>query len=160
MEAWHDFFVAVAGAAAALTGLIFVGVSLSLTKLLTIPRLLDRASSALILLLTLLIISCFGLVPNQASILLGLEILSIGVVIWIIMFRLDQSILKATQKEYRKQYKRMIVFTQVAILPYLISGIVTLCTGYSGIYWLIPAIVFSFSKAVLDAWVLLVEIHR
>ncbi len=47
MEPWHDFFVAVAGASAALTGLIFVGVSLSLTRMLAIPRLADRASQAI-----------------------------------------------------------------------------------------------------------------
>jgi hypothetical protein len=160
METWHDFFVAVAGAAAALTGLIFVGVSLSLTKMLATPKLPRRASEALIILMTVLIISCLCLVPAQPASLLGIEILIVGVLIWFITFRLDLSILRATNIEYKKQYKYMIVFTQLAILPYIVSAIVTLSCGYIGIYWLIPAIIFSFSKAVLDAWVILVEIHR
>ncbi|HKC69065.1 MAG TPA: hypothetical protein VKG26_12595 [Bacteroidia bacterium] len=160
MEAWHDFFVAVAGAAAALTGLIFVGVSLSLTKMLAIPRLADRASEALILLVTVLIISCLCLVPQQPYSLLGIEFLCIGLAIWFITLKLDITILKATDKEYKGHYKKMIVFSQAATLPYIIAGITTLSLGYAGIYWLIPAIVFSFSKAVLDAWVILVEIHR
>jgi modulator of FtsH protease len=33
-------------------------------------------------------------------------------------------------------------------------------SGEIGIFWIVPAIVFSFIKAVLDAWVLLVEINR
>ena len=32
--------------------------------------------------------------------------------------------------------------------------------GFVGLYWLIPGILFSFIKALVDAWVLLVEIHR
>jgi len=160
METWHDFFVATAGAAAALTGLIFVGVSLSLTKLLTIPRLIDRASGSLILLMCVLIISCLCLAPNQSKVLLGIEIICISLLVWVITFRLDRSILKATEKEYKKQFKQMIVFTQVAVLPYIIAGISILCCGFESVNWIIPAIVFSFSKAVLDAWVLLVEIHR
>src|ERR1700751_5620942 len=101
MEAWHDFFVAVAGATAALTGLIFVGVSLSLTKMLAIPRLADRASQALILLVTVLIISCLCLVPQQPYSLLGIEFLGIGLAVWFITLKLDITILKATDKEYK-----------------------------------------------------------
>jgi modulator of FtsH protease len=50
--------------------------------------------------------------------------------------------------------------TQFAVLPYIIAGIMVLSEGLGGFYWLVPAVVFSFIKAVLDAWVLLVEINR
>ena len=32
--------------------------------------------------------------------------------------------------------------------------------GVDGLYWLVPAVIFSLLKALLDAWVLLVEINR
>ena len=39
-------------------------------------------------------------------------------------------------------------------------SIIVLTRGAGGLYWLVPAIVISFIKAILDAWVLLVEINR
>ena len=52
MNAWHDFFLAQAGAAGVLTGLVFVGVSINLQKIVSDPNsgLVGRAAEALILL--------------------------------------------------------------------------------------------------------------
>ena len=46
------------------------------------------------------------------------------------------------------------------MLPYLIAGIILLVGDESGLYWVVPAIIFSLIKAIADAWVLLVEINR
>ncbi len=160
METWHDFFVAVAGAAAALTGLIFVGVSLSLNRILAIPRLPGRASEALILLTTVLVVSALCLVPEHSPKLMGIEFLCIGIIVWYITFKQDLAILRETEKEYKKHYRLNILLTQLSTLPYIIAGIITLCNGYNGVYFLVSGLMMSFIKSVLDGWVLLVEIHR
>jgi hypothetical protein len=46
------------------------------------------------------------------------------------------------------------------MLPYLLAGVMILTSGQTGIYFLIPGIFISLVKALTDAWVLLVEIHR
>jgi hypothetical protein len=160
MKEWTDFFVTTGGAAAALTGLIFVGVSISLARILSIPKLPGRAAQALILLLTVLIVSALCLVPFQPNYLLGIEIIFIGIIIWIITFRADLQILSKTDKQYKKQYLMNTSFTQLSVLPYIVAGIALLAGKFGGIYWLVPAFLFSFIKAVIDAWVLLVEINR
>ena len=45
-ELWHDLFVAIAGAVAALTGLIFVAVSINLEQILKFRALPVRAVEA------------------------------------------------------------------------------------------------------------------
>jgi hypothetical protein len=55
MEEWHDLFVASAGAAAVLMGLLFVGLSINLSKILAFPVLANRALIASMLLLSILI---------------------------------------------------------------------------------------------------------
>jgi modulator of FtsH protease len=46
-EQWHDLFVATAGAAAALAGLIFVAVSINLEQILKYPALPPRGSRSI-----------------------------------------------------------------------------------------------------------------
>jgi hypothetical protein len=66
---WHDFFLAQAGAAGVLTGLVFVGVSINLEKIVSDPRsgLAGRAAEALILLVAVLLASVLALVPGQGA---------------------------------------------------------------------------------------------
>jgi modulator of FtsH protease len=160
MNEWRDFFIAIAGAAAALTGLLFVGVSINLTRILSFPGLPERALLSLALLLNILIISCLMLIPLQSLQMAGVEILVTGLLIWMTAIRIDYGILKTKNPEFKPHYKAMMVLSQFATLPYLVCGILILCTNANGIYWIVPAIIFSFIKAMLDAWVLLVEINR
>ena len=51
MDQWVNFFFAEVGASAALTGLVFVGVSINLKRILSLPKLPNRALEAPVLLL-------------------------------------------------------------------------------------------------------------
>jgi len=160
MNEWHDLFVATSGSAAALTGLIFVGVSINLNRILSFPRLADRALVSLALLFSILIVSILMLVPEQAILFLGLEIIVVVLLVWIMILKIDLSIYANTAEEYKKQYRYHLLFNQVAIYPYLIAGVSLLVGVESGVYWIVPSICFCFFKSIWDAWILLVEINR
>lgn len=160
MELWHDFFMATAGAAAALTGLIFVGVSINLTRILSIPHMPERALISLILLLLILVISILSLVPEHPLTFLGIEILVLSTICFVFIRRYDLRMLRSKSSEFRKKYILNMSLSIGALVPYFVGAVLMLCSGSSGIYWLIPAFIFSFLKSVLDAWVLLVEINR
>ena len=82
MSDWHDFFVAQVGASGVLAGLVFVGVSINLEKIMSTPAygLPGRTLEALIVLLAVLTVSSVLLVPGQGTLLVGAEVLAVGVV--------------------------------------------------------------------------------
>jgi hypothetical protein len=157
---WTTFFAAQLGASAALAGLLFVGISINMTKILKYPMLVNRALQSLILLGTILVVSSFSLVPDQSVMLLGVEILIAGTSVWAMVTSLIIRNLRAVEKQYRWSWIGESLLTQVAVLSYVVAGIVTIALGSDGINLLVPAVVVSFVIALMDAWVLLVEINR
>ena len=81
---WSDFFVAEVGAAAALSGLVIVAISINLQRILTNPHVLPgRAGEALTTLVGAMLVASVGLIPHQPTRLLGLEVLAIGLAVLI-----------------------------------------------------------------------------
>jgi hypothetical protein len=80
MGDWHEFFLAQAGVAGVLTGLVFVGVSINLEKIMSQPDfgLPGRVAEALILLVAVLTASLLLLVPGQGTTIVGVEVFTIG----------------------------------------------------------------------------------
>jgi hypothetical protein len=160
MEQWHDLFSATAGSAAAITGLIFVGVSINLKRIFSIPNLPDRALLSLIFLTTILVMSMFFLVSKQPLSILGAEVLFFGLTSWLAMTILDVSIIRKTKAAYKRLYYFHLVANQLAMLPYVIAGALILISQKIGVYWIVPGFILCFVKSIWDAWVLLVEVNR
>jgi hypothetical protein len=77
--AWVPFFTAMIAAAAALTGLLFVAVSINLVRMLDAARGLPaRSAETLATLLLVVVSSALALIP-QSTRLLGLEIVIVVV---------------------------------------------------------------------------------
>ncbi len=165
MNAWHDFFLAQAGAAGVLTGLVFVGVSINLQKIVSDPNsgLVGRAAEALILLVAVLIASVLVLVPGQGPSVLGAEVLVVGLAVcgWIVAIQLPRvREWGAMRADLRVSFVLRVVLGQVATLTLVIAGVAVLWVGPGGLYWLVAGTLFSIIAALADAWVLLVEINR
>lgn len=165
MDEWHDFFLAQAGAAGVLTGLIFVGVSINLEKIVSQSGygLPGRAAEALILLVAVLTASILLLVPGQGTNLIGAEVLVVGLVAWGWVLAIQLMRLRGWQTMpswLRGPFVLRVALAQIATLPLVAAGIVVLAGGLGGLYWLVAGMVFSILVALFDAWVLLVEINR
>jgi hypothetical protein len=79
---WESLFVALAGASAALAGLLFVAISINLDRILEGPGLAGRAGEAIVLPVAVLVVSTLVLVPGQPRTALGAELLVAGLVAW------------------------------------------------------------------------------
>ena len=155
---WENFFVAEVGAAAALSGLLFVAVSINLTRILAVEHLPDRAGETLVVLVGVLAVATFGLVPAQGHLALGCEVAATGLAMWLVTVRTQVRAYRNV--EARKWLLRRVVGTQVATIPFVVAGIL-IATGHpSGVYWLVPGVLASFAAGLQNAWVLLVEILR
>ena len=160
MAPWETFFAAQLAAAATLAGLLFVGVSLNLAKILANPSLPGRALSGFYLLLTNVIIASLMLVPEQPRTAFGLEILLAGLALWGMITRLDVVAIRRSETEYRRYFVRHFFLFQMAVIPYLVGGVLVLAGVRGGLYWVAASMVLSLFVASSEAWVLLVEINR
>jgi len=81
IEAWHDFYLAVAGASAALLGLLFVGVSINLAAIAAAERLDLRAlaGQAFVNLVYVLFVALVMLVPapEPHAVAIGLGVIAV-----------------------------------------------------------------------------------
>lgn len=156
---WSNFFVAAAGAAGALAGLVIVAISVNISRILEHPHLPARAAAAVANLVLILVASMVGLIPESAY-ALGVEIIFFGLAAWLIELRSAQQGYRASVGRPAWERFNHIFWGQLQTLPFIIGGAVTLINRVSGLYWIATGIILTFILSSLNAWVLLVEILR
>ena len=159
-DAWHDLAVATVGATAALTGLLFVAVSINLARILEFPWLPRRAGGTLILLLALLAVGVFLLIPGQPLPALAAELGGTGLLLT--LPGTAELVHRPTGKDTPRT-RNNIVAAFLIILPAaaLLAAAATLMFGAGGgLYWVAGALIGGIAAACGNAWVLLVEIQR
>jgi hypothetical protein len=157
---WASLFVTEAGVAAVLAGLLVVAVSINLTKILQHPGLPGRAAEAIGLLTGVLVACTLGLVPGQPRALLGAELLAAGLGAWLVQAGIHLRAVRHRAAPSPAALGGRIGLAQAAVLPLPAGGLSLLLGAGGGLYWLVPAIILGVVVAVLDAWVLLIEILR
>ncbi|MFZ0659931.1 MAG: hypothetical protein WAM05_14500 [Candidatus Binataceae bacterium] len=153
---WIGFLTVAAGVMATLTGLIFVAVSINLTRILEVRGVSDRAAEAILQLLGVLVICMIALEPRQSTAILGPEITASGLIIWMFMTRLQYRAAASDQK-------RPLISTatsHLVPLMFVVAGMSLTVGAFGGLYWLSAGIIYSMTIGVSNAWVLLVEILR
>jgi hypothetical protein len=161
MNDWSAFFQGELSAAAALSGLLFVALSVNQKRILELGRTADRGAEALIMLLLVIIVTSLGLIPGQPPRLLGCEILALGMAAVYAIRRLQRSYLANHAHHHANRTKCLVAVNNLSVGLITIAGLVLLLTRNSaGLYILSPGILVSFVAVGTNAWVLLIEINR
>lgn len=161
MGQWGDFFAAQVGAAAALTGLIIVGISINVARILAAPGLTGRAAETLVTPTGVLIACSFALVPHQPDWLLGAELATTGLVMLLVPAAIQIAAHRAG--DGRVGPAGGIPRALLALLssvPFIVAGVLVFVHAGDALYWTVPGVVVSLIATVINAWVLLIEILR
>ena|ERR1700757_2882339 len=155
--AWGDFANTVGGGAAALAGLLFVGLSMNLADVLAFPALPARAAATLGLLVAILVTAIFVASPGQDHRVLGVEVAVVGIVMTVgaASAALRQ---RGGRRSSRTLYSLLLLGIPAVLL--IVAGISLWCERGGGLYWITAAVAAGFVSSTTNAWVLLVEIKR
>jgi len=156
--AWGSLFVASAGAAAALTGLVFVALSINLGRILEGPGLPQRAAETIMLLAEALFLSLVALVPMPrhvlAACLVVLGVAGWAAPLWIFVHAPRNPAVTPGKLAFR------LTMLQLATLPPIVAGVSLAVGAGGGLYWLVGGVCFLLVNGITNAWILLVEIIR
>jgi hypothetical protein len=160
VHAWVEFGVALAGAAAVLTGLVFISVSVNLEKVLEVHGLPGRAGESIVMFSGVLVLSIFLLMPGQSSDALGIELIAGGIFKLVILLLIAVPGLNQPTRQPLTWRIVRIVAAVVTSAPIVIAGASLVAESGGGLYWLAAAFALAFAVGIANAWVLLVEVVR
>jgi hypothetical protein len=158
--AWQTFFAAEVNAAAALTGLVVVAISVNLMRILEQELLPARAGEALIALIGALVLASLMLIPDQPVRVMAAECGILGTVMIAGPFSFQLRAYRSDTPNQRARPLTRALLTSLGGGPVLVAGVL-LAEGLSaGLYWAAAGVILSLIAGVVGAWVLLVEILR
>jgi hypothetical protein len=164
LEGWGNFFLAVVGAAAALTGLVFVALSINLSRILAIPGLPGRAAETICLLVAALVLSLVALVP-QSHDAFTVELIVLSVLAWCAPVTIQIREARRWRTEPSTAQERSwlwgrVFLTQLPTILPIVAGVSLALGAGGGLYWLAAGVILLLVDGIINAWVLVVEILR
>jgi modulator of FtsH protease len=150
---WQGFAEMTGGASGALTGLLFVAVSLNASRIAGHQGLRASAAQTLVLFIAPLVMSAALLAPGQPDWVLGAELIVTGLVTsWILLgLRRVKHTLNDDDQLLVAIFNRRAV-NVVVMLLFTASGALLASDESAGLYLLLPVTVISFISGVLNAW--------
>lgn len=159
VEAWKDFNVAMAGATAALAGLVIVAASVNISDIIKAAALTARLGAGVGTLVLALVVSALGLMPGLTLMTLGLAVLGATVVAGVLQADAARRILQ----DHDPHNEGRLVKSGLGFLPllaYLLGGVLLVAGNAGGLGWLAAGAILAIIGGLLVSWVVLVEVLR
>jgi hypothetical protein len=152
---WAGFAEMTGGASGALTGLLFVAVSLNASKIAGHRALRASAAQTLVLFLTPLIMAAALLTPGQPDWALGGELIAAGLITSAVLLGISRVKHHVTVTD--DDQRLLALFNRrgtnvMVMLLFVASGVILACGQGAGLYLLLPASLVAQVSGVLNAW--------
>ena len=150
---WRDFATMIGGASGALTGLLFVAVSLNANRIAGHAGLRASAGQTLVMVITPLLLGAALLVPGQPDWVLGAELAVTGLAAGAVLTANRQVKRGLSVDDLRLVSPFNRHAPNVIAVLLVVAGGLTLAAGQrAGLYLLFPATLVAFVSGMLNAW--------
>lgn len=163
MEKWSTFATVAGSAAAGLTGLLFVAVSIRIAVIGKSQELRNRAAQTLALFVTVLFVAIVLSIPDQSLRVLGIEVVALALITGIAMLLLDRRA-RAISGERDDRASNLASIVN-AVAPNSVTSVLLLVAGvllvfglHAGLDVLVLPVVTALVGGVVSAWLLLTKI--
>lgn len=161
MSDWTTFATVSGTAAAGLTGLLFVAVSIRVDVIAASGELRNRAAQTLSLFLIVLLTAIVLSIPGQARGALGGELIALAVILGAVLLALDKrarSAAPTTSTHWVSHTLEVIAPNAVTAALLFVSGLLVALGVHAGLYVLVVPVIAALAGGVASAWLLLTKI--
>jgi hypothetical protein len=137
---------------------VVVAISINIERILNYPGLPERGLVTLLLLLGVLVVSLLLLEPGLSRTTVGIELLVEGVVITVTVAAL--TFWKRPRGDEESYLTSALLLAGIGTVPFVVAGVSFLAESGGGMSWVLTGFVAAIVGAMINAWVLLVEILR
>ncbi len=157
--AWHDYFLMVGGGAAALTGLVFVAMSIHLDQIALNAAHRHRARTVLTGLTAVFIRCALVLMAKQSAQAVALELIVVLIAVEFVLFRSISQALAASDPSDRALLLRT-VGSFACLVTEQVGALALFFGNAGGLYVVGVGMMASFVFMVTGAWLLIVGVRR
>lgn len=159
LELWSEFNVAMAGATAALAGLVIVAASVNIGEIVKVRALTARLAAGIATLVLAIVGSALGLAPMISPAWFGAVLLVATVGAGILQVQATRAIFAEHHPAARAKLPKS-VFGFLPIAAYAGGGIAVLAESSAGLYLVAAGCLLAIVSGILVSWVALVEVLR
>ena len=158
-ELWHDFFVMVGGGAAALTGLVFVAMSLNIDMIAGDATHRHRAIGTLVGFAAAFMTCALVIMGGQDHRAVGFEWLVVGSLAGVIYVNGYIQAIRRDGSSLGRSLSRLVVGT--ALYLGQVVGAILFMLGYiAGLYVAAVTMIILQAWGITGAWLLVIGVHR
>jgi hypothetical protein len=157
---WQALLSMQASAAATLTGLVFVAVSINLTRIVATSLLTVRVVESLVQFLQVFFVCSVMIIPHQSSFALAIEVLSVSFISWAMQILGFVRYYRARLGNPHWWLGLRLALTHCSAVPFFVVAIDLLLGLHGSLYWSVAGFLFSFVAGLFNTWVLLIEVAR